>query len=49
MIDKIMYYIFFLGAILTFFYYIEEAIENQEYKEKSLLMMAFLAFVKSVN
>ena len=48
MIDKIMYYIFFLGAILTFFYYIEEAIENQEYKEKSLLMMAFLAFVKSV-
>ena len=48
MIDPKIYYIFALGAILTLFYYIEEAIEKQEYKEKSFSVIALLALAKSI-
>ncbi len=43
-----MLYIFILGMFLTLLYYIEDIIEKQEYKEKSLLIISMLAFVKAL-
>lgn len=41
-------YIFILGVLLTLLYYIEEIIEEQEYKQKAIPMIIALAFVKSI-
>ena len=48
MIDLKMMYIFLLGLFLSLLYYIEEIIEEQEYKEKSLIIIAMLALVKAI-
>lgn len=48
MIDFKMLYIFALGVFLTLLYYLEDIIEKQEYKEKSLWSITFLAFIKSL-
>lgn len=46
--DFKMIYIFVLGIFLSLLYYIEEMIEEQEYKEKSLRMIGILALIKSL-
>ena len=46
--DFKMIYIFILGIFLSLLYYIEEMIEEQEYKEKSLRMIGLLALIKSL-
>lgn len=48
MIDLKMMYIFLLGLFLSLLYYIEEIIEEQEYKEKSLIIITMLALVKAI-
>lgn len=48
MIDLKMIYIFILGVVLTLLYYVEEIIEEQEYKQKSIPMIVALALVKSI-
>lgn len=48
MIDLKMVYIFLLGLFLSLLYYVEEVIEEQEYKEKSLFVICMLAFVKAL-
>lgn len=48
MIDLKMMYIFALGMFLTLLYYLEDIIEKQEYKEKSLWSISFLAFIKAL-
>jgi prolipoprotein diacylglyceryltransferase len=48
MVDFKMLYIFSLGMVLTLLYYLEDIIEKQEYKEKSLGSISFLAFIKSL-
>lgn len=46
--DFKMIYIFILGIFLSLLYYIEEMIEEQEYKEKSLGAIGILALIKSL-
>lgn len=48
MVDLKMIYIFILGGFLTLLYYTEEIIEDQEYKEKSIITIGILAFVKAL-
>lgn len=48
MVDLKMLYIFVLGIFLTLLYYLEDIIEKQEYKEKSLWSISFLAFIKAL-
>ncbi len=48
MMDIKTLYIFILGAILTLLYYVEEIIEEQEYKQKAIPMIISLALVKSI-
>lgn len=48
MIDFKMLYIFLLGLFLSLLYYVEEIIEEQEYKEKSLMVIGVLALVKAI-
>jgi len=48
MIDLKMIYIFLLGLFLSLLYYIEEIIEEQEYKEKSLVVIGMLALIKAI-
>jgi len=48
MTDLKMIYIFVLGIFLSLLYYIEEMIEEQEYKEKKILAILSLATVKSL-
>lgn len=45
--DLKMMYIFALGLFLSLLYYIEEIIEEQEYKEKSWVVIGVLALVKA--
>ena len=47
MIDLKMFYIFLLGLFLSLLYYVEEIIEEQEYKEKSMVVISLLALVKA--
>lgn len=46
--DFKMVYIFILGIFLSLLYYVEEIIEEQEYKEKSIIAIGFLALIKSL-
>lgn len=46
MIDLKMIYIFCLGVFLSVLYYAEELIEEQAYKEKSILMILTLLIIK---
>lgn len=48
MIDLKMLYIFGLGMFLTLLYYLEDIIETEEYNEKSLSYISFLAFIKAL-
>lgn len=48
MIDLKTLYIFILGVVLTLLYYVEEIIEEQEYKQKAIPMIVALAFIKSI-
>lgn len=48
MMDIKTLYIFILGVILTLLYYVEEIIEEQEYKQKSIPMIIALALIKSI-
>jgi hypothetical protein len=48
MIDFKMSYIFALGIFLTLLCYMEEIIEKQEYKEKSLLIITMIASIKAL-
>lgn len=48
MIDLKMLYIFLLGLFLSLLYYVEEIIEEQEYKEKSLIAIGMLALIKAI-
>lgn len=45
--DSKMIYIFLLGLFLSLLYYIEETIEEQEYKEKSWVIIGVLALIKA--
>lgn len=48
MLDLKMLYIFFLGLFLSLLYYIEEVIEEQEYKEKHWAIIGALALIKAL-
>lgn len=48
MVDLKTLYILFLGVFLSALYYVEEVIEEQTYKEKSLLIISLLLSVKAL-
>lgn len=48
MIDFKMLYILILGIFLSVLYYAEELIEEQTYKEKSLLVIGLLLSIKGL-